>query len=130
MMPTDSQVSSPSTSAPGGALMQSFSLSESATTRIAKLLRDEPRGTLLRVSVLGGGCSGFQYKFDFEAAQPAEDDFMFTAGGVRVAVDATSLEFLRGAVLDYVESLGGSAFEIKNPNTTASCGCGNSFSIV
>lgn len=108
----------------------SFGLSESATARIAKLLRDEPPGTLLRVSVMGGGCSGFQYKFDFETTPPVEDDLVLTDGGVRVAVDATSLEFLRGAVLDYVETLGGAAFEIKNPNTTASCGCGNSFSVV
>ena len=107
-----------------------FRLTESAERRLTKLLTGEPEGSLLRVSVLGGGCSGFQYRFDFEAAPAAADDFMIHAGPVTVAVDATSLEFLKGSALDYVETLGGSAFEIRNPNTTSSCGCGNSFSVV
>ncbi|MBY0354892.1 MAG: iron-sulfur cluster assembly accessory protein [Rickettsiales bacterium] len=107
-----------------------FTLSPNAEKRIAKLLTSEPAGSLLRVAVLGGGCSGFQYKFDFETAPPASDDHLIICDGATVAVDSTSLEFLKNAVLDYVETLGSSAFEIKNPNTTASCGCGNSFSIV
>jgi iron-sulfur cluster insertion protein len=129
MMQTDNATPSrASTLPPAGE--KKFDLSESAQRRIAKLLTDEPEGTVLRISVMGGGCSGFQYKYDFETTPTTEDDFLITSGGARVAVDSTSLEFLAGSILDYVETLGGSAFEIKNPNTTSSCGCGNSFSVV
>lgn len=128
-MQTDSPVPSRVPSSPVEGV-EKFGLSESAQKRIAKLLTDEPEGTVLRISVMGGGCSGFQYKYDFETTPTTDDDFLIQTGGVRVAVDSTSLEFLTGSILDYVETLGGSAFEIKNPNTTASCGCGNSFSVV
>lgn len=103
---------------------QAFSISDSAAARIAHLLSDEPAGTKLRVSVDGGGCSGFQYKFDFTTDRAA-DDMEFGP----VLVDTTSLEFVKGSMLDYVESLGAASFEIKNPNAKASCGCGNSFSV-
>lgn len=101
-----------------------FTVSPTAQARITHLLGDEPVGSRLRVSVLGGGCSGFQYRFDFDPAL-AGDDRVFG----NVVIDETSLGLLGGSMLDYTEELGGAAFEIKNPNATASCGCGNSFSI-
>ena len=104
---------------------QPFTVSDSASARIAHLLADEPSGARLRVAVEGGGCSGFQYRFDFDATSPATDDALFGS----VVVDATSLPFLSGAVLDYVETLGAASFEIKNPNAKSGCGCGNSFSV-
>jgi iron-sulfur cluster assembly accessory protein len=110
-------------------MTQPFSISESAAARITHLLATEPAGTRLRVAVEGGGCSGFQYKYDFEQAAPAADDQHFGTEKAPVVVDATSLEFLNGSVLDYVETLGASSFEIKNPNAKSGCGCGNSFSV-
>ena len=109
--------------------MQQFTISDSATKRIAHLLATEPTGARLRVAVEGGGCSGFQYKFDFDPAAPGGDDLVFGSETAPVIVDATSLEFLSGATLDYVENLGAASFEIKNPNAKSGCGCGNSFSI-
>ncbi len=106
-----------------------FSISENAATRIAHLLADEPVGTHLRVAVEGGGCSGFQYKFDFESAAPAAEDRLFGTDAAPVVVDEVSLQFIDGAMLDYVETLGAAAFEIKNPNAKSGCGCGNSFSV-
>ena len=106
-----------------------FSISETAVARIAHLLADEPKGTHLRVAVEGGGCSGFQYKYDFEVAAPAGDDKVFGSEQAPVIVDETSLQFLSGSMLDYVETLGAAAFEIKNPNAKSGCGCGNSFSV-
>lgn len=105
-----------------------FSVSESAATRIAKLLANEPAGARLRVAVEGGGCSGFQYHFTFDAAQ-ASDDQLFGSVDAPVIVDEMSLQFIEGAELDYVATLGAAAFEIKNPQAKSSCGCGNSFSI-
>ncbi len=104
---------------------QGFSLSSSAIARIAKLLHDEPPGSYLRIAVLGGGCSGFQYNFTFDNAPLAEDDVSVA----NAVVDTTSLELMQNAMLDYVEHLGGAAFEIKNPQAVAGCGCGNSFSV-
>ncbi|MFZ4541131.1 MAG: HesB/IscA family protein [Rickettsiales bacterium] len=106
-----------------------FSISESAAKRVAYLLKTEPAGTRLRVAVDGGGCSGFQYKFDFESAAPTGEDKIFGPADAPVIVDDISLGFINGAMLDYVESLGASSFEIKNPNAKSSCGCGNSFSV-
>ena len=106
-----------------------FSISASANARIAHLLKGEPAGTRLRVAVDGGGCSGFQYKFDFDAAAPTAEDTLFGTAEAQVIVDEISLGFISGAMLDYVETLGASAFEIKNPNAKSSCGCGNSFSV-
>ncbi len=108
---------------------QDFSVSTTAAERISTLLKDEPAGSRLRVSVLGGGCSGFQYLFEFDAAPDAPDDIVFRAQEAQVVVDATSLDLLKGAMLDYREELGSAAFMITNPNAKASCGCGNSFSI-
>ena len=107
----------------------SFSISDSAAARIAHLLATEPVGTRLRVAVEGGGCSGFQYKYDFVTEPPATDDKIFGNEAAPVLVDETSLEFLKDAQLDYIERMDASSFEITNPNAKSGCGCGNSFSV-
>ena len=104
-----------------------FTITEAAAKRIAFLQQSE-KAPFFRVSVDGGGCSGFQYKFDFDK-DSSDDDLEFEAFGVRVVVDDMSLGFLAGAQLDYVEELLGSYFKVENPNATASCGCGTSFAI-
>jgi iron-sulfur cluster insertion protein len=106
-----------------------FNISPTAIARIAHLLASEPAGTRLRVGVDGGGCSGFQYTFNFEQGAPTADDSFFGPDNAPVIVDTISLGFINGGMLDYVETLGASAFEIKNPNAKSSCGCGNSFSV-
>ena len=106
----------------------SFSVSQSAAKRIAFLASREAKPVMMRVAVLGGGCSGFQYNFSFEE-QRNEDDLLIERDGATVVVDSTSLELLKGSELDYVEEMVGSAFQVKNPNATSSCGCGNSFSV-
>lgn len=110
-------------------MTQAFSISESASRRIAHLLASEPAGTKLRVAVEGGGCSGFQYKYDFVTDAPAADDKEFGTADAPVLVDETSLEFLKDAQLDYIERMDASSFEITNPNAKSGCGCGNSFSV-
>lgn len=110
-------------------MTQQFTVSDAASARIAHLLATEPTGTRLRVAVEGGGCSGFQYKFDFDPAAPGGEDLIFGTQQAPVVVDTTSLEFLNGSMLDYVENLGAASFEIKNPNAKSGCGCGNSFSV-
>jgi iron-sulfur cluster insertion protein len=109
-----------------------FMVSDNAAARVAKLLKEEedPVNSKLRVAVMGGGCSGFQYTFEFDTAPVAEDDLLIEKYGARVVIDSTSLDILQGSQLDYVETLGAAAFEITNPNATSSCGCGNSFSVV
>ncbi len=104
-----------------------LSISASAARRLAQLLASEA-GAALRISVKGGGCSGFQYAFDIEKNR-AEDDLVITREGASVVVDPTSLEMMRGSELDFVDDLMGQAFKVKNPNAVASCGCGVSFSI-
>jgi iron-sulfur cluster insertion protein len=111
------------------ASVNDFSLSPSAVARVSTLLTTEPEGTRLRIGVEGGGCSGFRYQFDFDTTQPADDDLLIEKDGARAVIDPVSLDFVRGSQLDYVESLGGSYFEVKNPNAKASCGCGNSFAV-
>ena len=106
----------------------SFSVSESAARRIALLAAKEAKPVMMRVAVLGGGCSGFQYNFSFDE-QRNDDDLVIKRDGAAVLVDATSLELLKGSELDYVEEMVGSSFQVKNPNATSSCGCGNSFSV-
>ncbi|HUC19118.1 MAG TPA: iron-sulfur cluster insertion protein ErpA [Acetobacteraceae bacterium] len=106
-----------------------FTVSDRAAERIAELAgstNTEPAA--LRVAVLAGGCSGFQYRFALESGHQPED-LVIDRGGARVVVDPTSLELLAGAVLDYTDELMGSHFTVRNPNATASCGCGSSFSI-
>lgn len=106
-----------------------FSVTDAAAARIVKITVGEPEGSRFRVSVKGGGCSGFQYSFAFDASAPADTDSIIEKNGAAVIIDDMSLEILAGSVLDYVETLGSAGFEIKNPNATASCGCGNSFSV-
>ena len=105
-----------------------FSVTESAAKRIAFLASKEAKPVMMRVAVLGGGCSGFQYNFSFDEQKNA-DDLLIERDGAAGVVDATSLELLKGSELDYVEEMVGSAFQVKNPNATSSCGCGNSFSV-
>lgn len=105
-----------------------FGLSSSAALRITQLLKSEPPGSFFRVAVLGGGCSGFQYDFSIDKSRQ-DDDLVFREHGVEVVVDAMSLELIDHAELDYVQDLVGSYFAVTNPNATASCGCGTSFSI-
>ena len=104
------------------------SLSDRAARRIAKILSAEPGGTALRISVSGGGCSGFQYGFDLDATRTA-DDLVIERDGAVVLIDSVSLPYMGGSVVDFVDDLIGQSFQIKNPNATASCGCGTSFSI-
>jgi iron-sulfur cluster insertion protein len=104
-----------------------FDITESAARRLATLIAAEPGdGLMFRVAVTGGGCSGFQYNFSFDDTRQ-EDDLVFGRDGVTVLVDAVSLDLLKGAEIDYVEDLVGASFQVRNPNATASCGCGNSF---
>jgi iron-sulfur cluster assembly accessory protein len=108
--------------------MTAVSLTEKAARQIGAILRREPPGTMLRVSVEGGGCSGFQYKFDIERAQAA-DDVVIERDGASVLIDQVSLGYLAGSEIDFVDDLIGASFRINNPQATASCGCGTSFSI-
>ena len=104
-------------------------LSESAAKRIGELIALEGDASLmLRLTVSGGGCSGFQYGFSFDNATQT-DDHLFERNGVKMVIDDTSLDLLAGSEVDFVEDLVGSAFQVKNPNATSSCGCGSSFSV-
>ena len=104
-------------------------ISESAARRLNQIFEAEgkPR-MMLRVSVSGGGCSGFQYGFDF-AESTNDDDLVFERDGVRVVVDEVSLDYLAGSEIDFVTEMVGSSFQVHNPNATSGCGCGASFSI-
>lgn len=110
-------------------MSENFTVTDAAKARIRHILVGEPAGSRLRISVLGGGCSGFQYHFDLDATPPAADDLQYGDADAPVIIDETSLGLLNGSMLDFVESLGSAAFEIKNPNAKASCGCGNSFTV-
>ena len=103
-------------------------LSERAAKRIGDILKNEPPGSMLRVSVEGGGCSGFQYKFDFDRSK-TDDDLVLARDGAVVLIDSMSQQYMTGAEIDYVDDLIGASFKIKNPVATAACGCGTSFSI-
>ena len=105
-----------------------FGLTVSAANRITKMLADEPDGSFFRVAVLGGGCSGFQYDFSIDTTKQ-QDDCVFTAHEVSIVIDAMSLQLVDAAELDYKQDLIGSYFAVNNPNATASCGCGTSFSV-
>jgi iron-sulfur cluster assembly accessory protein len=104
------------------------SLSDRAARRIARILQGEPGGTALRISVSGGGCSGFQYGFDLDAARKP-DDIVIERDGATVLIDPVSLPFVGGSEIDFVDDLIGQSIQVRNPNATASCGCGTSFSI-
>jgi iron-sulfur cluster insertion protein len=104
-------------------------LTDSAARRIAQILsEDEYKGMMLRVSVSGGGCSGFQYGFTFDDSKN-DNDLVIERNGATVLIDDVSLDLLNGAKIDYVEDLIGSSFSIKNPQAKSSCGCGNSFAV-
>ena len=103
-------------------------LSERAARRIASILAKEPQGTALRVSVSGGGCSGFQYGFDLDRDRTV-DDLVVERSGAVVLIDSVSLPYVEGSEIDFVDDLIGQSFQVRNPNATASCGCGTSFSI-
>jgi iron-sulfur cluster insertion protein len=109
-------------------MTETLQISDSAVKRINHLLKGEDAGAKLRIAVEGGGCNGFQYKFDFDTNKNA-DDLIVEKDGVAVVIDETSLELVKGSILNYVETLGFAHFEIKNPQAASSCGCGNSFSV-
>jgi iron-sulfur cluster assembly accessory protein len=108
--------------------MSTITLTERAARRISAIAAAEAQTTLLRVSVEGGGCSGFSYKFDLVGASEP-DDLVVERDGAQVLVDPVSLPYLAGSEIDFVDDLIGASFKVKNPNATASCGCGTSFSI-
>jgi iron-sulfur cluster assembly accessory protein len=106
----------------------SVTISDRAARRIGEILKGEPAGSMLRVSVEGGGCSGFQYKFDVDRTR-AGDDAVIDRQGAVVLIDPISLQYMAGSEIDFVDDLIGASFKIANPNATASCGCGTSFTI-
>lgn len=108
--------------------MQHVDLTESAAARVAFIASKQGKPAILRLSVDGGGCSGFQYRFGLAETVDAEDLVSETAG-VKLVVDPVSLDLLDGSAVDYVEDLGGSAFRVTNPNAASGCGCGASFSV-
>ena len=108
--------------------MDNITVTARAARRIGEILRREPPGTMLRVSVEGGGCSGFQYKFDMDRTR-GDDDVVITRDSAVVLVDQISLGYLAGSEIDFVDDLIGASFRVNNPQATASCGCGTSFSI-
>jgi len=103
-------------------------LTASAAKRITAILAKQDGAAFLRVSVEGGGCSGFSYKYDFAPSANA-DDLIIERDGARVVIDEMSLEFLKGSQIDFTNELIGAAFKINNPNATSGCGCGTSFSV-
>ena len=109
------------------AVSDAVTISASAARRLNAILKGEA-GAALRITVKGGGCSGFQYAYDIDRSR-AEDDFVATRDGATVVIDPVSLEMMRGSEVDFVDDLMGQSFRIKNPNAVASCGCGVSFSV-
>jgi iron-sulfur cluster assembly accessory protein len=103
-------------------------LTDNAARRIGEILAREPQGSMLRISVNGGGCSGFSYGFDVDQSRQ-DDDLVVERNGATVLIDETSLQYLKGSIVDFVDDLIGQSFKIENPQATASCGCGTSFSI-
>ncbi len=105
-----------------------ITMTERAARQIGKILKSEPSVAMLRLSVLGGGCSGFQYKFDIDR-EKADDDVEIARDGVTMLVDQVSLQFIAGSEVDFVDGLIGASFQVNNPKAKASCGCGTSFSL-
>ena len=103
-------------------------LSARAARRIAEIVSAEPQPTARRVAVTGGGCSGFQYNFALDETQ-LDEDLVVERDGAKVLIDPVSLDFLAGAEIDFTDDLIGQAFKVNNPNATASCGCGTSFTV-
>jgi iron-sulfur cluster insertion protein len=108
--------------------MSDIALSPSAAARVAAIAARQAKPAILRLSVDGGGCAGFQYRFGL-ADEVESEDATAVQDGVTLVVDPVSLDLVRGATVDFVESLGGSAFQVANPNAASGCGCGTSFSI-
>jgi iron-sulfur cluster assembly accessory protein len=108
--------------------MTAVTLSDRAARRIAQILQSEAKPAILRLAVTGGGCSGFQYNFALDDAR-TDDDLVLEKDGATVLIDPVSLDFLQGAEIDFTDDLIGQAFKVNNPNATASCGCGTSFSV-
>lgn len=109
-------------------LAPEIALTPSAAARVATIAAKQGKPAILRLSVDGGGCSGFQYKFGFADAVDS-DDAVAEQDGVRLVVDSISLDLVRGSAVDYVEELGGAAFKVTNPNAASGCGCGSSFAV-
>lgn len=109
-------------------LAPQIALTPSAAARVAAIAAKQGKPAILRLSVDGGGCSGFQYKFGFADAVD-HDDAVAEQDGVRLVVDSISLDLVRGSAVDYVEELGGAAFKVTNPNAASGCGCGSSFAV-
>lgn len=109
-------------------MTETVTLTQAAADRVALIAQKQSAPAILRLSVEGGGCSGFQYKFDL-ATEAEADDSVSQTGNVRLVVDPISLDLVSGSVVDFVESLGGAAFRVENPNAAAGCGCGSSFGI-
>ena len=107
---------------------QTVTLSQTAAKRIATVISSEAGKDALRVSVEGGGCSGFSYKFDLETGRQ-DDDIVIERDGATVVIDPVSLIYMAGSEIDFVDNLLGQSFQIKNPNAVASCGCGTSFAV-
>lgn len=103
-------------------------VSDAAFRRVATILKKSAGETALRISVEGGGCSGFSYKYDL-THEEEPDDLVFEQGGARVVIDPMSITYMDGSVIDFVDDLMGQSFQIRNPNAVAACGCGTSFSI-
>jgi iron-sulfur cluster assembly accessory protein len=103
-------------------------LTENAAKRVAAIASRQSKPAILRLAVDGGGCAGFTYKFELAEGAEAGDTVAET-GGVKLVVDATSLDLVRGSAVDFVEDLGGAAFRVTNPNAASGCGCGSSFSV-
>lgn len=102
---------------------------DAAMIRIAKIIGEEDNADSLRISVEGGGCSGFSYKFDLEKDESKKDDMVIARNGGKILIDSLSLMYMGGSVVDFVDDIMGQSFKIDNPNAVASCGCGTSFSI-
>ena len=108
--------------------MTPVTLSARAARRIASILKAEAAGSVLRIGVNGGGCSGFKYDYEISSS-PASDDLVVARDGAVIVIDPVSLDFLKGAEVDFVDDLIGQSFRINNPNATSGCGCGTSFSV-
>ena len=109
-------------------MAEPLTLTENAAARVAAIAAKQAKPAILRLAVEGGGCSGFQYKFDL-ADSAENDDSVSETAGVKLVVDPVSLDLIAGSTVDFVESLGGAAFKVTNPQAAAGCGCGSSFGI-
>ncbi len=108
--------------------MTDLSVTDRAVAQIEQILSAENAGSMLRISVLGGGCSGFQYDFSIDTQQQ-DDDVVLGTSTTKVLIDPISVQYMEGSQIDWVDDLIGASFQIRNPNATAACGCGTSFSI-